>query len=71
MNKVTKQEELTMFRKELKHRPDLVEHVHLKAPLVGRGYITFYKLEHGWTCGECGERVTIAKFRHHEWKRHR
>lgn len=70
MKKVTKNEELLMFRKELRHKPDLVEQVQVKAPATADGYVRFYKLEHGWTCGACSERVTIAKFSHHVWHRH-
>lgn len=70
MVKVTKNEELLLFRKDLKHRSYEVEQVRVLAPLVSEGFIKFYKLEHGWTCGHCSERVTIAKFRHHVHKAH-
>ena len=69
--KVTKQEELLMARKALQHQRQEVPRVRVKSPLSSEGYITFYKLEHGWTCGECSERVTIAKFIHHEFRKHR
>ena len=68
--KIRRKEEQLIYTKGLTHRVHNVERVTLSAPLVGRGYVNFYKLEHGWTCGDCSQRVTIAKFARHVHKEH-
>ncbi|AOE44583.1 hypothetical protein SEA_JUMBO_75 [Gordonia phage Jumbo] len=70
VKRLTKQEELTLTRKEMRHRADPVETVRIMAPLVAGGYIQFFRLPVGWICGECGERSTIARFQHHAYKKH-
>jgi len=49
---------------------DTVRAVGVMAPFIAEGYIRFYRLPHGWTCGYCSDRVTIARFRHHVEKVH-
>lgn len=67
---MTKREVKTIMDKDHHLTTKGVNVVSVTAHFVAEGLVRFYRLDHGWTCGECGERVTIARFRHHFNKKH-
>ncbi|AKJ71874.1 hypothetical protein TIN4_77 [Tsukamurella phage TIN4] len=45
-------------------------YVKMNATGAPRGFVRYYILQHGWTCDECGDRVTVGGFVGHVRRKH-